>query len=471
VALVLRYSDFRADTLEEHRRVLARTGSVWWGWWKKLHEDYPEESIRKLQRTLREGLVEIGFVNRGPGIFVSAKCRQAEDRSGNDFLSPQPTRTPAYYRYQSFPLWLEIVELEELENEVAWVSRFGPVPIGDDTFFDDSTGAVEVIEEGPDEALGFGILHISDLHFGNDHAFSSTPLVGQHVALEKRIADSLGAQPAGVVVSGDLTTQGDNDGLVEARMFLERLSDLLRLPRERFVIAPGNHDILVKGKTVTNHFENEQHFRTQMLEFYGHHIELERIHQFKGADGIYYVFVCLNSSRPRDTETMNYGYVGRDRSGPIMKEASQIVRARDDATWMAVVLHHHILPSQQVEYAVPNRPVSLAIDAGEIVAIAADNGFDAILHGHEHVPFVGTTARIAEFGAYSRSQIGSDNPILILAAGSVGVKTERLPPEMPFNSFNYYDVQPQNIRVQLHQFNSIIDPRVPSDWDFDLRRT
>lgn len=473
MSVVFRFSDFQVSTFEEHRRILDleqpldQQGGVWWGWWKKQHEDFPADALRRLQRDLKTATVAVGLVNRA-GVYLSANCDRIAMRDGQPMGSPNPKRTPAYYRNETHPLWLHLTDLKRLDS-AEWSARFGDVPVGDDTFFENDPGELSIFE--PDTAgIGRGLLHISDLHFGGDFAFASDGEFYYRDPLEKRIAAALPCRPAGVVVSGDLTTRGDNDGLVSARRFLERLAELLDLPRDRFVIAPGNHDILVEDPTVTRDFENEQHFRTQMFEFYGERSDLERIHQFRGEDGISYVIAALNSSRPRDRATMDYGYVGRDRSGPILKAAAELRDSVDGSTFLAVVLHHHILPGQQIEYAVPGRPVSLAIDAGELVGIASDLGYDAILHGHEHVPFVGKTSRIAEFGGYSRRHLGVDHPILVLASGSTSARVERLTDEMRFNTFSYYEVGRSDLRVQLYQYTRKVDPQVSPQWDFTLPR-
>lgn len=473
VAIVLRFSDFQVNTFEEHRRILDHRAvdqarGVWWAWWKKQHEDFPAASLRRLRRDLNGGSpVVIGLVNRA-GVYLRAECDDMAMRNGGKIGSPDAAQTPPYYRHEAHPLWLHFIEVEEIDPQ-AWAECFGDVPVGDDTFFDNEAGEIDV-QELDHVGMGRGLLHISDLHFGADFAFGNHAEFYLEHPLENRISAALPCKPAGVIVSGDLTTQGNNDGLVSARLFLERLANVLCLPRDRFVIAPGNHDILVNDPTVTRDFENEQHFRTQMYEFYGERSDLERIHRFRGEDGVWYVLAALNSSRPRDRATMEFGYVGRDRSGPVLQKAAEIRDSLEGPSFLGLVLHHHILPAQQIEYAAPGRPVSLAIDAGEIVGLASDLGFDAILHGHEHLPFVGKTSRIAEFGGYNRRHVGVDHPVFVLASGSTSVRVERLTDEMRFNTFSYYEVAQDRLRVQLYQFTRKIDPHVPPQWDFVLRR-
>lgn len=469
MTLVFRYSDFQVDTFLEHKTILDRTGAVWWGWWKKKHEEFPERSLRNLQQMLSKGQVQIGLVNRA-GVFLIACCDRAAMRSDAPITSPDGLQTPNYYRTDSFPLWLRLVHLKKVSAE-DWVSRFGPVPVGDDTIFDANPGELEVVDEAQSDSRGRGLLHISDLHFGADFAFVNTGVqFPAPVPLERRIASSVRCQPAGVIVSGDLTTQGNNDGLVEARLFLQRLAVELELPHERIVIAPGNHDILLDDPLVTRDFSNEEHFRTQLHQFYGEKSDLERVHQFSGADGVEYIVATLNSCRPRDLETMDYGYVGRDRSEPLLKRAAKMRDAVSGETFLVLVLHHHILPGQQIATYEKGRPVSLAIDAGELVGMAADLRFDAIMHGHEHVPFVGKTSRIAEFGGYNRRQIGEDHSVLVLSAGSVSARFSRLSDEMRYNSFSFYDVNSNAVRVQVFQFSARVEPQVPAQWDFPVSR-
>jgi len=468
MALVFRFSDFQADTYREHARVMSVSGHVWWGWWKKQHEAFPTDVLQALSSELAVHPVDIGLVNRS-GVYLIARCDAIQFAGGDPIPSPDVDRTPDYYGRGLFPLWMRLINFREV-SQLDWVRIFGPIPVGDETFFADDAGSVEVVHQPNDEASGKGVLHISDLHFGDDFAFRGDGQIFHRKPLEVRIADALAEKPAGVVVSGDLTTQGSNDGLVSARKFLERLAEELDVTRDRFVIVPVNHDILVNDPEVTQDFENEQHFRTQLFEFYGYRPDLERIQQFRGADGISYVIATLNSSRPRDRATMDYGYVGRDRSEPILSRAADIRDSLDGPTWLGLVLHHHILPGQQIEYAVPGRPVSLAIDAGELVGMAADLRYDAILHGHEHLPFVGKTSRIAEFGGYNRKHIGVDHPVLVLAAGSASAKVSRLTDEMRFNSFSHYEVGEDSLNVRLFQYTEKVDPHVTPGWAFNVPR-
>ncbi len=71
------------------------------------------------------------------------------------------------------------------------------------------------------------ILHVSDVHFGSDHARARAKTL---IAVIETI------HPDVVVVSGDLTQRARSAQFGEARAFL----DEIRVPR---VVVPGNHDV------------------------------------------------------------------------------------------------------------------------------------------------------------------------------------------------------------------------------------
>jgi hypothetical protein len=57
------------------------------------------------------------------------------------------------------------------------------------------------------------------------------------------------------------------------------------------------------------------------------------------------------------------------------------------------VLHHHILPISKVSIPESKRPLSMCLDAGELIEEFQAHKIRFALHGHEHAPFVGMTAR------------------------------------------------------------------------------
>jgi 3',5'-cyclic AMP phosphodiesterase CpdA/tetratricopeptide (TPR) repeat protein len=96
------------------------------------------------------------------------------------------------------------------------------------------------------------VLHISDLQFGRNHRFGQLGLADNPDAeldtLFKRLSDDLDVlasdvKPELVVVSGDLVEWGLKREFEDALEFLVKLSEHTKIPRDRFIIVPGNHDI------------------------------------------------------------------------------------------------------------------------------------------------------------------------------------------------------------------------------------
>lgn len=461
--IVLRFSNYEhADTVEAHDSIVASLGSTWWGWWKKRHEPWPGESSLEVLRN--DGVV--GLVERQSESFYRAECIAVAHREGQLMGSPEPNYTPEYYRDAQFPLWLQLKNIHPL-TEAEWTSQFGAMPVGDETFFMSGQDAGVQVLAARSPANRTGLLHISDLHFGTDFGFTGTQtgLSGvQHLA--NCIAEALPSSPAAIVVSGDLTTRSEPAGFMSARVFLDLLCTKFGLDRKCVVIAPGNHDILIDDDAPRD-FSNEQGFRDFADLFYGQTVDLERVHTVFSPGGADYAFGVVNSSRPRTKATMDYGYVGRDRSEPVIRTLSEVA-ARSGAQSF-LVLHHHVQPAPHLESLGQNRPVSLTLDAGELVSMSAAYGLRGILHGHQHLPFVGSAARLAEYGPEGpTANPGSSGSVLTIGAGSLGASVGRLGNELRENSFFYYDLEPGNgLRVRMFVLNPSRTPAV--EWDFIIK--
>ena len=86
---------------------------------------------------------------------------------------------------------------------------------------------------------GFTLLHLSDLHFHTvDQAERWHSALAEDLRRELRV-DALDA----LVLSGDIVDRGRAAGYPIAAAFIERLCREFRLPRERVVVVPGNHDV------------------------------------------------------------------------------------------------------------------------------------------------------------------------------------------------------------------------------------
>jgi predicted MPP superfamily phosphohydrolase len=490
--IFLRFSDYETDTIVAHRDLIGERGCVWWGWWQKLHEPWPQDVFDNFRSQVSRSEIRIGLLNRASKRYYVGICEEFAEQEGTRFPSPNANETPEYYRSaQMCPAWFKLTGITDLSDK-QWEEEFGPVPVDDRTLFVVSENmiaarvaqvdlpapelpsqvaiprnSVQVITAAPNS--GVGVLHISDLHFGEDYGFNATSKFGVARSLVQVITSNfVGTKPAALVVSGDLSTRGDPNGLTGARLFLEELAKALGIPREAVIIAPGNHDILLDSVTPTRDFSNEQQFRDLVHLFYGGTVDLERVHHITDNLGMVYVIGVVNSSRPRTQSTKDYGYVGRDRSEPVFERIEGIRSNLTDSTsWGAFVLHHHVLPAPLFESPEDGRPVSLTLDSGEIVSFAQKYGINAILHGHQHLPFIGSVSRISECPTSQQSNPSPHKRVSIMGMGSTSARVDRLRNELRNNTFGYYVPHPDgSLAGHVYQYN--LDQPTKELWSFDI---
>src|SRR5215831_10520440 len=122
--------------------------------------------------------------------------------------------------------------------------------------------------------------------------------------------------------------------------------------------------------------------------------------------------------------TLNQGFVGPDRSEPVLRAARTLRRstevAKADHAVSALVMHHHVMPGRRLDSPEIDRPSGLAHDAGELVSQCHEYEVDLILHGHQHLPFIGAAARVAECALSTPELSAIRQPVWVLCAGSAG---------------------------------------------------
>ncbi|MFX0195469.1 MAG: metallophosphoesterase family protein [Candidatus Hodarchaeota archaeon] len=471
--VILRFSDYeKVDTILAHQEIIKARKCVWWGWWKKKHETMQGEALKEIGKRCP---IEIGLLNRTVQKFYSARCTNVVfDSKGGRRPSPDLECTPSYYRDSQHPAWFEFSSIEPLSGDL-FKREFGAVPEGDPTLF-----IVEETEFGTSvlprfsmpeldviKAKGDSILHLSDLHFGDDHAFavvkSDDPI--EKLPMTSKISRHIKSLPdcviGVIVISGDITTKGRADGYPVASILLDSLLKDLGLEKEHMIIVPGNHDIWLHDTDhPTYDYQPEEPFRLFIRGFYGKDIlELERLSTFRTPGGWKLSFVGLNSARPRKTETKDYGYVGFDRYDPWLRtiansnEGKSLTELVHEKRLNFAVLHHHLLPAKLVCEPERPRPVSLTLDAGQLVADFQASGVHFTLHGHQHVPFVGSTARARlVHNTYS----GLEQRLFVIGSGSSGAK--RLWDEMRNNTFGIYTPQKNGLHIRMQEFNPSLRP-------------
>jgi hypothetical protein len=473
--IVLRFADFNnVDTIKEHVKIIEASEShtVWWGWWKKDEEPRKGMALRVISNRLP---IEIGLINRVAKKFYSARCEKVEiGAKGARVKSPKPEQTPDYYRDSLHPAWFGLSAIVEISEE-EFTKQFVGIPQGDPTFYIvDKTDSGLVLQDedfsDPDliKTKGDSILHLSDLHFGPDHAFppNTTKYPIPKLSLADKISEIIRARRdykiGVVVISGDLLTKGEEQGYNVAETFLETLLKNLKLGKEHVVITPGNHDIHVKDyQSAPYAYEPEQPYRRFLKSFFGVSEGIERLQRFLTPSKWQLRFLSLNSVSLRNKEHMEYGFVGKDRYQPFLKildesnDGETAAKLAQRQILNFAVFHHHILPVQGIEEPVPEGPISIMLDAGQLVANFQNSQIHFALHGHQHVPFVGSTARASRKGT---TWGGYDKPLTVIGCGSTGASAPRLADVIRDNTFGIYTPRGKNFEVRVERFNPTLDP-------------
>jgi 3',5'-cyclic AMP phosphodiesterase CpdA len=452
--ILLRFRDLTGDdTIGSHRAIISQLGYVWWGWWKKESEPSRDGELKELNPSASGHSLEIGLFDRKERRYFSAIATDC--RVGLEPIhSPEQRCTPKYYANEKVAAWLKLQSIEDLD-EAEFQKRFGVLPIGDGTLFPIWKGSpvTSAAIGKPTKLDTCRILHLSDIHLGADYGFPSSNSPGQTELVEIIVRDLKDRRPSLVVVSGDITSRADANVLQSSGVnFLKELAKRLSVPREQFVIVPGNHDIAL-NKFVPFDYSHEKPFFHFMRDFYGRDIDFPNLNPFLLPDGLRLEILTMNSVKRRDEKESNFGYVDWNLYADLLK-----AKTKDPSCIRVAVLHHHLLQAPRVELVDPNysvASVSTTLDAADVIEGLQLNGFDLVLHGHQHVPALSRVSRAVQVKGSNSAEFQKD--LYVLAAGSAG--SSRLSDEMRDNSYNVLEVTSKGVEVEARLYNKGKSPR------------
>ncbi|MET4390098.1 putative MPP superfamily phosphohydrolase [Bradyrhizobium sp. F1.4.3] len=460
---VLRFRDIEGDdTVQKHRQLISASGSVWWGWWKKLAEPDRWREIEELQDKARKEALSVGLFDYSTPSFFVANMVDCVVTKGERVLSPDARQTPSYASEKRCPAWFRFAAIEEV-TAAEFEERFGPPPSGDGTFFpiwrDRSRASLKLSD--PIKASRPSILHLSDIHFGTDFGFPQRSGPGQTPLLDVIERDLRDDPPGLIVVSGDITSRADANVLQnEGLRFLRALSDALKVPKECFVIVPGNHDIALQNYAPTD-YSHEAAYNLFTKEFFGREMKCPELRRFGFPNGRTIELLAMNSVRLRHKAESQFGYV----QWRLYDDALRLTERNPDDFRIAV-LHHHLVPASREERTDPNykeAAISVTLDAGAVVEGLQSNGFKLALHGHQHVPAIARIDRGSPVGG--KVKLSEDGGMVVLAAGSAGAT--RLSDEMRDNSYNVIKLLDKGYSVEAKRFNPAKAPEILFQSNFD----
>ena len=207
------------------------------------------------------------------------------------------------------------------------------------------------------------ILHISDLHFGQAHAF------GKRLSAEDLVKLFLGEleqsrRPNLLVISGDIANHGEEVEFARGRQFIEMLMQYLSIEVDRLVLCPGNHDVFQRESESArlNHyveFLNEIYgsdpLRSDMRRLFpkmpvwadgrlrtGRADVKEDLFAIQVCSSSKIVFIAMNSTVLVDGE-FQFGEI-KERQLLAMNDALRNLPESQRDFLRVAVFHHHLFP-------------------------------------------------------------------------------------------------------------------------------
>lgn len=480
---VIKYSNTSAETINEHQTILRNNTKVFWGWWKKFDEydQFSELSALKAKTPFK-----IGIINKEDGEYYIANCVNIYlGNTAKDLIdSPEIKYTPTYYNQKKCPAWFELTTLEKIEIST-FNSYFHKIPYGDQTLFTVSERKINESEIDKVEVAKFStikgnsILHISDIHFGKDHNYKDT--INQ--LKEKKLFDVIKPilekykNDIGVVVaSGDFISRANtgqtHDSFNDAQIFLRQLLRYLELDIQKLILIPGNHDMpLIENEEDPlkdgNYTSQFRKFREEIKRI-PQHKEIEFWAGFKTPNEWNIIFSYFNSAEYKFQYLSNFGYIDKTKYEIIFKNLTNSIGTSDQIEFIKkrilnfCVIHHHLkmfMPTQEIAKPDPakkesaSQSVSVLLNAGKFETDAINAGMHFLLHGHQHLPYVGSTGHIEN---------GMRKNLNILSAGSAGsVLTKGYINQAPYNSFSIYTPQHDKLKVTIEKYNDDLETPNP----------
>jgi len=292
------------------------------------------------------------------------------------------------------------------------------------------------------------ILHLSDIQFGRHHRYpkgddSYQTLFAKLVEDLEYLREKHNAQPNAVVVTGDVAEWSVPQEYALARSFFEKLAAKLKLPRERIVVVPGNHDVnrdLCQAARLTakardqdfdepyiDKFGNYRGFYNELFKdiFRFDETNLFQVHEFRAEETLIVGFNSCVRESERDED--HYGWIGLEQVHAARARCDEIDAG---GQWLRIAaMHHNFLCGSDLD----NENLR---DADQIRPALEKGGFHLILHGHRHIAHI-----------EQRKNVTAKAPLTILATGSAGLDAETLP-DHP-NQYQIIDIADGN-RVTLY---------------------
>lgn len=299
----------------------------------------------------------------------------------------------------------------------------------------------------------FEILHLSDMHFGSTHYFSTLPSAhdsiphGDKPSIEKFVGRAIEREqlkPNLLVISGDLTQQGTSKEFALARSAISSILDSAREAANTtdLVLIPGNHDVnwaLQEGDPETGMaFQPYINFRNALITQGRIDVPInpERLYEVRSfeSEGVKVIVAAFNSAvliKKGDSR----GYIGSTQLDNALQEVYEIDPSNQSLR--IAVFHHHLVPVHSVEANIGSE--ALLTDAPVVKQKLYKAKFLMVLHGHRHQ-------------GHEEMVSDGENSLVVIGCGSSSVVSpERGSQPLQFNRIAI-QVMKETVGVQVTKY-------------------
>lgn len=293
------------------------------------------------------------------------------------------------------------------------------------------------------------IVHISDLHFGDQHQFQAPisqmedrPSDDGYPSLSTKLSEDLKSLnidgPVLFCASGDFAETAEPEEFAAAEKFL---SDMFTAefdgysltPKNTFVVA-GNHDVSYAKSDVGLRCQQWTEFYNRVFNTsFVREKPLEMCMAHDLVDEFGCVVVTLNSSIfvEKGTPDESRGRLGIEQLAQIERQLEKFDQERLSNCIKICMIHHH--PVLIPQLAESGRGYDAVTEAGQLLQLLKRFNFHVVLHGHKHNPFTFTD------DVEAATTSGDPHPIFFSCAGSIG--SSELPGDGVSNCYNVVTIK------------------------------
>lgn len=446
--LILRFRDLVTEndaTIAIHKDMIDKKGYVWWGWWNKGNEKVPFDEFCVLKGEIESCPKQFYLMDSGQEKLYRARCLAIKCSENDKILSPELEYTPRYYREQKYHAWFKFEAIEEcdidevrdhtyvkvdslfVENRSDYEKFYGKrvysikemIQQNRTVWFvreydgnRDSDYEIKLLNANVVEPHNFSesyfetgsdtLLWLSDLHFGTDSVFKVKMEEETDVTLTAHIGAAYHdfSKVGGLMITGDITSLGKEEGFAKAKEFIADLNRNLvrKLVSENIIFCPGNHDFLRKsgrlGSGIPEKVSENPDSVKAYKEFYSsiHNLNPNEYmacgRRLLMSTGRTVEIAALNSLLLQQYEDFEgHGFLSEKQLDHVAAGMGWKENVKTNSVRIAI-MHHHYMPTCLVEQVDVKRPSSVVYDAERLMQWLVKYNVRLLLHGHKHQSFV-----------------------------------------------------------------------------------